>query len=799
MAQDLPGSPQPSATDPLPDGPGPWQPPEGHTVGIAVSGGGVRSAAFAFGGLQALQQRRGLIHGPGRADYLCAVSGGSYIASAILSAYGGHLNTPTRPWPGRSWDVDSSSVTAYGHPRYAAEVAAEQPGSPWNLYHRLRVAKPISAPWRTVAASDPLRPGAPESDYLRVHARYMLEGNVAITLARFLALVLIPMAATLASVVLAGWAARRVQESFSGDVAIIPIALAILAVYLLVLAQRDTAERRVALGSYASRSEYALSDAAVAIFLVALLGLFAWTYATYEQSILTWVGTSSQNLLTKVLALGGVSTAALGPSLLALVRGQLKPKADSTSKKSRAGAWGRAAMILLVQALLLVLVPATAVAAFIVGWKNQPWAAPLATTPVQAAAVVVVVLFTLYVVFGDHALSPHAKYRALLERAFSFVRQERTEEVAWQALGPQQAFRVIRRPISPPLSELNRQDIPLFLICASVNITEQGVAAAGSYARPIIFSPYRIYISGDPGGGMLTKDYERVIGRPRWPMPHSFDGTLMSYVALTGAAVSPSMGRFSKYWLRQVMTILNLRLGAWIPNPAWAGMPPEGTQATLQRWLNRAPGPLLWWREFRGRHYISSKYIYVSDGGHYENLGIVELIRLGCHEIWSFDASNDDRGTWRSLAESLNLAASELGCTIEGDFSAFESAPEDEDPRRRLIRDTHTSVTITGVIGGAQAWSCVLHVVKLGMSAQTNPVVTELAARYPKFPYDSTVNQIYSAERFDLYRQLGFDSCSRALDALDAQPAAAQDPVSADSVPDDSVTAEEGIDQGADI
>lgn len=46
----------------------------------------------------------------------------------------------------------------------------------------------------------------------------------------------------------------------------------------------------------------------------------------------------------------------------------------------------------------------------------------------------------------------------------------------------------------------------------------------------------------------------------------------------------------------------------------------------LKRWLNRAPGPLLWWREFRGRHYISSKYIYVSDGGHYENLGIVELI-----------------------------------------------------------------------------------------------------------------------------------------------------------------------------
>src|SRR5215470_19355705 len=54
-------------------------PPAGMRLGIALSGGGIRSAAFNLGALQALQQRQVLDH----ADYLAAVSGGNYIASAI--------------------------------------------------------------------------------------------------------------------------------------------------------------------------------------------------------------------------------------------------------------------------------------------------------------------------------------------------------------------------------------------------------------------------------------------------------------------------------------------------------------------------------------------------------------------------------------------------------------------------------------------------------------------------------------------------------------------------------------------
>ena len=126
----------------------------------------------------------------------------------------------------------------------------------------------------------------------------------------------------------------------------------------------------------------------------------------------------------------------------------------------------------------------------------------------------------------------------------------------------------------------------------------------------------------------------------------------MSYVALTSAAVSPSIGKYTKYWLRAVMTLLNVRLGTWIPNPSTVNVHMQGCadpdrKVVLQSWLNRVPGPLLWFRELRGRHYVRSKQIYVSDGGHYENLGnIVEAdpprLRRG---VGDRSASHDDRGT----------------------------------------------------------------------------------------------------------------------------------------------------------
>ena len=53
--------------------------PDENAVGVCCSGGGIRSAAFNLGALQALQEQSIL----GNAKYLAAVSGGSYIAAGF--------------------------------------------------------------------------------------------------------------------------------------------------------------------------------------------------------------------------------------------------------------------------------------------------------------------------------------------------------------------------------------------------------------------------------------------------------------------------------------------------------------------------------------------------------------------------------------------------------------------------------------------------------------------------------------------------------------------------------------------
>ena len=512
-----------------------------------------------------------------------------------------------------------------------------------------------------------------------------------------------------------------------------------------------------------------------------LAGGIAVVYSANEDAIADWFGASRDDLARNLLALGVAGSSVLGPTLMALVRAHAAPKTDATSRPSRALHVIREVLIFVVELLLAIFVPVSLLAAFTLGWTETRvdlWGGE--SVGLAGLALVILTFVALVAwLFGDKALSPHALYRNRLARAFSMIHQEEVPSAGQPVVPdvlpdgvpegdpPPPPERTRARLVQPRLSDLARDDLPELLICASVNITEAGIAAAGSYARPIIFSPSVICLAGEPGGKVHTAEYEEMIGRRNRWFPHSFDGTVMSYVALTGAAVSPSMGKYTKYWLRATLGLLNLRLGTWIPSPASPAVWEHLEKGGFLPGINRCPGFLLRLRELRGRHYIRSRHVFVSDGGHYENLGIVELIRRGCNEVWAIDASDDDRGTWRTLSESLNLISAELGCVITGDFSNFETPPPTEDGSARvdgrLINETYADVHISGIRDIDKPYEAVIHVVKLGMSAATNPVVAQLGMKYRKFPYDSTLNQLYTAERFDLYRALGYDSTSRAI------------------------------------
>jgi hypothetical protein len=183
------------------------------------------------------------------------------------------------------------------------------------------------------------------------------------------------------------------------------------------------------------------------------------------------------------------------------------------------------------------------------------------------------------------------------------------------------------------------------------------------------FSPEAI--GGPLVGGISTRAFEeRLASRQR-------DFTLPAAVAMSGAAISPAMGRDTRRALRLLLAMANVRLGVWVPNPRrvdrWMERTRYGSRQLAEhvhshdmgrvttplagpsshdppkeddfrrRFLVPRPRPWYLLKEMFGWNSVNDAYLYVTDGGHYENLGLVELLRRGCTEIFCFDASGGKR------------------------------------------------------------------------------------------------------------------------------------------------------------
>ena len=175
----------------------------------------------------------------------------------------------------------------------------------------------------------------------------------------------------------------------------------------------------------------------------------------------------------------------------------------------------------------------------------------------------------------------------------------------------------------------------------------------GRATTSFTFSP--IAMGGPLIGGIPTSALEKCIGESRRK-----DFTLAAAVALSGAAIAVD-GKGDPSCLRFLLGLANVRLGVWVPNPRRAGrsLAGEGKRLRAATWegehapppvrrgdRNQRPGEAACRTASRaqvldqgdaGLELRERPYLYVTDGGHYENLGLVELLRRGCTEIFCFD------------------------------------------------------------------------------------------------------------------------------------------------------------------
>lgn len=748
-----------AADDPGP-GPGPSAPPppsQGYaaeakagTVGICVSGGGVRAASYGLGALQALQEH-GLLTGPSRADYVSAVSGGSYITTAL------------------------------------ALVA--------------RGAMPGDDPERVVAAEDPFARGTPEEQYVRNHTTYLthgpggtisyigrLFGGIFLNLL-FLVLLLHLLFRPAGWVY--GWAIPSLRRGGRGaDVHFaIPVVIWSIPVVLLTLGaavglvqiavrwRKDGVRHQMARWA-------ALLLAAGAVLAVVLVGVPKLLEAV--RDVLARVGgvggasttasesyvRSNERLVTLggVAAAGGVATGVWAAFGRVVNEERLRTAERWLTRKllalaGRFSGFLRSALATLFGPALLLVVAVAFLnlgAANTVAGRQSGRAAELLTW--LGAALVLLVLWY----FADLvSWSLHPTYKRRLSSTYALRRVQPSGSTLPEAEA---------RPYSAlyRLSDAQPPHLPEVLICAAANISDYGRTPTGSNVTSFVFSAREI--GGPVVDTMPTKDYEQVVCQ------RGRDFTLPAAMSVSGAAFSPSMGKMTRAPVRFLIALLNLRLGVWLPSPlrikeSRRVAPEEASLAQkrdrqLADTTKRSVFPIsprvdYLLRELFGRNHARARFVYVTDGGHYENLGLVELLRRGCTTVWCIDASGETITSFGTVAQAVSIARSELAVDIAIQPGSMGPPPDAKGAARRFVRRTH----LTGTIRYHDGTEGTLVLIKAGVPADAPADVLYAHGKWRQFPCDPTLNQLYTAERFDAYRALGHFSTARALRDLGPRPA----------------------------
>jgi hypothetical protein len=302
-----------------------------------------------------------------------------------------------------------------------------------------------------------------------------------------------------------------------------------------------------------------------------------------------------------------------------------------------------------------------------------------------------------------------------------------------------------------PLSKtaLDGEDWPTLIVCAAANISDAGATPPGRRVTSFTFSANAI--GGPLVGGIKTETFEHTFDDSRKKRRRR-DFTLPAAVAMSGAALSPSMGKMTRRPLTFLLALANVRLGVWVPNPRWvAGMSKSGW-----RLFGRArPSYLI--RELIGSNRVNAKYLYVTDGGHYENLGLVELLRRGCTKIYCFDASGG-KG-FKELGDATALARSELGVEM------IDLDPSKIEPSSAGLAGTDVVRCSFRYRDAARTEGVLVY----ARNVMTKGVPCDVAAYHDEdkaFPNDPTVDQLYTDQRFEAYRALGHGAGERAVAAM---------------------------------
>ena len=758
---------------------------------ICCSGGGIRSAAYCLGALQSLDSG-GLL---GTAKWIVGVSGGSYIASSrALVAHDLPPGTVPHAYaPGTAEERNLRDNTRYIAPNGATVLVGVLSLLLGAIVTFIIVTAPIYAfthawgwllRWQGV-----LVPSGPRTMTAAVTGTAwwlpsVIGAGITLVLFAFWWLTLEPpLSRRTARVRWWAWlkpddpdrSANRAKVVSWAALLTAGLALAMLAAPPLISwLTRSTGSFGAVARALGFGTRPAWSAAAVTGLVAAVAAIAKFCQAGLAK----WNALSGQ----------ANSAAAAQPGFLTMLAGSLR---------QRLLPWLASAVIVLGGAVLALL-----------------WISDGARSGFTAGQLLQVIAALAVMVFGRAAvnvnrMSLHDVYRWRLADAFAVTRR------AAQERNPVRARRLFAEAAATRLSELRdgsgAADEPGLVICGTANINADREVPPGSGGFCVSFDTEHVTLrretcaQGEDDARALTSDYEALVGQRR--------STLFDISAISGAAVSPLMGSATRQAYRILLTATNVRLGVWLPHPALvreARSRIDQQAADIpgrpdRRWARRplllllwylSPHPLwdrkadlnadrearlwahvldlrlrgkltgeLWyrlmqptvgllWSEAVGHLSYRDTWMYVTDGGHYDNLGLVEALRRGARHIVVLDASGDRADTWFTLGGSIALARSDAGVSITLDPTTMIEGGTGLKPGQVVHPWAYGTFSraagLPGLPEEGDIWVC-----KLGWWTEAPWDVLAYAQDHSTYPCDSTLEQLYDAAEFEAYHELG--------------------------------------------
>ena len=487
-------------------------------------------------------------------------------------------------------------------------------------------------------------------------------------------------------------------------------------------------------------------------FLVVDVAWLSATFLVFFGTILATLVdkntvTSLQNYIPVIAGVSGVVTALFGKSSAGPVKGESK------------GLWSYIVSLIVPLVAVVFVAALTIIIAFLMDYllfgaalmpalqMDIQWPGRfngLIVGLVVATALAALTSLTINI----NRFSLHAMYRNRLTRAFLGASRDRKPD----------PFTDFDSRDNPEMCRLWPSDRgggwrPFHVINIALNIvsSERRLAWQERKAAPFTVTPLH-------SGSSVVK-YRRT---SEYGGPTGI--TLGTAMAISGAAASPNMGYHSSPAITFLMTMFNVRLGWWLGNPGEAG------RNTFRR---LGPGiaikPLV--QEALGLTTADRSYVYLSDGGHFENLGLYEMVRRRCRFIVVSDAGCDPKFALEDISNAVRKIAIDLGVDIRFDGLERLKPRNEDDAEVRPDQPYHAIGVIDYASADDGGENGYILYIKAGYHGTEGAGVRGFANANPDFPHQSTIDQWFTESQFESYRALGFEIADGLLRRAIADPA----------------------------